>query len=55
MKSVSIIGFGRFGQTLYRLLKDDFDVTIYSRNEVNNKDLPCTQDLKKTYKSEVIF
>lgn len=55
MKSVSIIGFGRFGQTLYRLLKDDFDVTIYSRNDVNDKNLPSTQDLKKAYQSEVIF
>lgn len=27
---ITIIGFGRFGKTLYHLLKDDFKVTVYS-------------------------
>jgi prephenate dehydrogenase len=27
---ISIIGFGRFGQTLYRLLSTDFEILIYS-------------------------
>jgi prephenate dehydrogenase len=30
-KSVAIVGHGRFGKTLVRLLKDDFDVAVYSR------------------------
>lgn len=54
-KRVSIIGFGRFGQTLYRLLKDDFDITIYSRKENKQKSLPIINDLKKTYESSTIF
>ena len=58
MKKVTIIGYGRFGQTLHRLLKDDFDVTVYTRNTIKNakfKDLKTTQDLHKAYESDVIF
>jgi prephenate dehydrogenase len=29
MKTVTIIGYGRFGQVLHRLLKDDFSVVVY--------------------------
>lgn len=32
MKTVSIVGFGRFGKTLYRLLKGDFSITLYNRS-----------------------
>lgn len=47
MKTVSIIGYGRFGKTLHRLLEKDFDITIYRRTgEVN---------LEKAYESDVIF
>jgi len=31
MEKVAIVGFGRFGQTLYRLLKDDFEIIIVTR------------------------
>lgn len=59
MKRVSIIGFGRFGQTLYRLLKDDFSLTIYTRNplpdEAKMGNTIYTTDLDKTYESDVIF
>jgi arogenate dehydrogenase (NADP+) len=54
-KKVTIIGFGRFGKTLYELIKDDFDVTIYQRKQNEKSDLPITTDLKKAYESEVIF
>ncbi len=54
MKKVTIIGFGRFGKTLYHLLKDDFDVTIYQRQKKENT-IFLTDDLKKAYTSEVIF
>ncbi len=32
MRKVAIVGFGRFGKTLFRLLKDDFEVVIVGRN-----------------------
>ncbi len=32
MKTVGIIGFGRFGQTLYRLLKDDFSLVLFDKS-----------------------
>ena len=58
MKKVSIIGFGRFGQTLYRLIKDDFQVVIFARG-IRLKNLSenttVTKDLAEAYKSEVIF
>ncbi len=44
MKTVAIVGFGRFGKVLYRLLKDDFKVIIYDhKNE------------KEVYQTDVIF
>lgn len=55
MKKVTIIGFGRFGKTLYELLKNDFAVTIYRRQLERITDFPITTDLKKAYESEVIF
>lgn len=44
MKTVAIIGLGRFGKVLFQLLKDDFKVIIYDyKNE------------KEVYQAEVIF
>ncbi len=34
MKKVAIVGFGRFGKTLYQLLKDDFELIIIDRKNV---------------------
>jgi prephenate dehydrogenase len=48
MKTLTIIGFGRFGQTLYRLLKDDFDITIYKHKDGERA-------LEAAYQSEIIF
>lgn len=44
MKKVAIIGFGRFGKTLKRLLEEDFELTIVDR-----------KDEGEIVKSEVIF
>jgi|LakMenEpi03Aug12_release.lakeMendotaPanAssembly.Ray.scaffolds.fasta_scaffold00063_125 prephenate dehydratase len=33
MQKVGIIGFGRFGQVLYKLLCDDFEVHVYEKNK----------------------
>lgn len=46
-KRISIIGNGRFGQTLFRLLKDDFEISIYTRSG--------NVSIEKIYESEVIF
>jgi len=54
-KTVTIIGFGRFGKTLCRLLEDDFAVTIYQRTAKEKTNFPVTTDLKKAYESDVIF
>jgi arogenate dehydrogenase (NADP+) len=61
MRTISIIGFGRFGKTLYRLIGDDFHITIYSRSEIApdavtfNKNTKITKKLEEVYESEVIF
>jgi len=61
MKRISIVGFGRFGKTLYRLLKDDFIITLYNRSKIEPGNLRFTEntiiakDVGKTYKSDVIF
>lgn len=46
MKKVSIVGFGRFGQTLKRLIQDDFEVKTFDKDQ---------KDLAKIYESEIIF
>ena len=33
MNEISIIGFGRFGKTLYRLLKNNFDILVFDTND----------------------
>ncbi len=61
MKKVSIVGFGRFGKTLFRLLESHFEVTILDRgtgstNEMKGKrGVTITQDLTEIYKSDVVF
>lgn len=58
---LTIIGYGRFGQTLHRLLQDDFDVTIYTRNALvpersaTKSKTIFTQDLQKAYQNKTIF
>ncbi len=60
MKRVSIIGFGRFGSVLHRLLKDDFEITLYNRNPIHRsrdftKRTKVTSDLAEVYKSDTVF
>ncbi|PIQ80963.1 MAG: hypothetical protein COZ34_01465 [Candidatus Pacebacteria bacterium CG_4_10_14_3_um_filter_34_15] len=61
MKQISIVGFGRFGKTLYRLIKDDFAVVLYNRSEIDPEAIELTKntviatDLSVVYKSDVIF
>ena len=59
MKTISIIGFGRFGRTLYRLVKDDFKTTIWDIEEISPKEIDSNttiaKNLEDVYKSEVIF
>ena len=60
MKKVSIVGFGRFGKVLYRLLKDDFNITVFTRKPIIS-DIPFTRQtiltnsVAEIYQSEVIF
>lgn len=60
MKRVSIVGFGRFGKVLYRLLKDDFAITLYNRSKIE-RDTEFTaatviaSEISDVYKSDVIF
>ncbi len=58
-QTVSIIGFGRFGQVLYRLLKDDFKITLYQRHEIDksllNSNTKIASNLFEVYASDVIF
>lgn len=58
MKTATIIGFGRFGQTLYRLIKDDYEVKVFDINNNQTKKLflnIATGDLRSAYQSEIIF
>lgn len=61
MSDISIIGFGRFGKTLYRLLKDDFSITIYFRHGIDSAGMEftgqtnVTSNLTKIYKNKTIF
>ncbi len=44
MRKVAIVGFGRFGKTLYRLIKDDFKIIIFEPNKIEH-----------TYTADIIF
>lgn len=59
-KSVSIIGFGHFGEVLHRLLKDDFQVTIFRRHPITdlpslNASTKIASSLEEAMDSEIIF
>ncbi|VVA43653.1 Prephenate dehydrogenase [Candidatus Roizmanbacteria bacterium] len=49
-KKIAIIGDGRFGQVLFKLLKDDFFASIF-----NSETSKTENDLNKIYENEVIF
>src|SRR3989344_1564697 len=50
MKTVAIIGFGRFGKTLYRLIKDDFALILYNRSKIDVNSLSAKTKIAKTVK-----
>lgn len=57
---ISIVGFGRFGKVLHRLLQDDFSVVVYdNRPEVFEgatiSDEIILDKVEDLYKSDVIF
>ena len=59
MKRITIIGYGRFGKVLHRLLKDDFSVVLYNRSPISEKNLGANtriaKDLGDAYESDIIF
>jgi prephenate dehydrogenase len=61
MQQVSIIGFGRFGKTLYRLLKDDFRVVLNDTAGIKTagaeltSQTTITQDLNEVFASDTVF
>ncbi len=61
VKKVSIIGFGRFGKTLYRLIKDDFSIVIYDKNRPSskgigvNKNTLIAKDIKEALDADTVF
>lgn len=61
MEHVSIVGFGRFGQTLYDLLKDDFEVTLYDSAGISKNAVELTgrthiaKDPKEAYDAGAVF
>jgi len=59
-KHISIVGYGRFGKVLHRLLKDGFIVTVYRRSEITdrsefNENTVIAQSVEDIYKNDVIF
>lgn len=59
--SVAIVGFGRFGKTLYRLLKNDFPMTLYNPHAqaFEGEDLAdatkIARNVSEVYLCETIF
>ncbi len=59
-KHISIVGYGRFGKVLHRLLKDDFIVTVYSRSEITDRsefdqNTIIAQNIEDIYKNDTVF
>jgi len=53
MKKIGIIGYGRFGKVLAKLLEKDFTLNIYDPTIKNNTDLLVTED--RLLESDTIF
>lgn len=60
-KTIGIIGYGRFGPVLYKLLKDDFSIIIFRRSGIEKskeftKNTKIAKDVSEIYEnSNVIF
>lgn len=60
MDQISIIGFGRFGKTFYRLVKHDFHITIYDINKKTitgefSQKTKIAKDVSEVYQNKIIF
>lgn len=59
MKTVGIVGFGKFGKTLYRLIKGDFSIILYDTSKINtvnfSKNTAVAKNISEIYRSETIF
>jgi len=61
MSDITIIGFGCFGQALYRVLKQHFSITLYTRNPRRYENVllhertTVTQDVEQAFRSKVVF
>ncbi|MEI7579435.1 MAG: prephenate dehydrogenase/arogenate dehydrogenase family protein [bacterium] len=61
MLRIAIIGFGRFGQTWYEILKNDFQVLLFDKNKKNFAKYPLAKNTlicktaKEAYQADVVF
>lgn len=60
MKTVAIVGFGRFGKTYYRLLKADFRVLIFNRSPIaeildKTENTAVIHSISEIYNAEAVF
>lgn len=59
MRKVGIIGFGRFGQTLHRLLQDDFEIVLYDKADIDSAGLgihtSVAKDPAEVYDADTVF
>lgn len=59
--TVAIVGFGRFGKTLYRMMQDDFSMLLFNRSDksFNNQSFSnntrIIKNIKDIYRADVIF
>lgn len=57
-KKIGIVGFGRFGKTLYKLLKNDFEVVVFDKKKLaaeGEEGAKFTNKIADIYESNVIF
>ena len=60
MQKISIVGYGRFGKVLYKLLKDDFVITLYDKSKITKDSgladsTTIAKDIREIYENDVIF
>ncbi len=61
MKKIAILGFGRFGKTLYQLLSPDFEIILYDAQKNKFKNIKLTShtkiasNVRAVYEADTIF
>ncbi|MDO8481486.1 MAG: prephenate dehydrogenase/arogenate dehydrogenase family protein [bacterium] len=60
MTRISIVGYGRFGKVLYRLLKNDFAITLYDKKNVQKnaelaKNTVVAKNVREVYTNDTVF